>query len=153
MKQLLSFSLVGISSGIVNFLVYNLTVWIFGKLGWFPNIDYLLALLAGFIVCVYWSFLLNRRFVFTSEEERAIPWYKALTKMYLTYAFTGIVLNGLLSYLWVDVLNVPKSIITIINDIIGFPVTFLLTKFWSFRKKSVAESQEEDTPEDVETEL
>ena len=150
MKQLLKFSLVGISSGIVNFLVYNLILLLFGKLEIFPNTDYVIGLIAGFLVSVYWSFILNRKFVFNSEEERAIPWYKALLKMYVTYAFTGIVLNTVLSYLWVDILGVPKSIVTLINDLIGFPITFLMTKFWSFRKKSTAEPQEEDCAEGVE---
>ena len=150
MKQLFGFSLVGISSGIINFLVYNLTLWIFRKLELFPNIDYLISLFAGFLVSVYCSFYFNRKFVFNSEEARAIPWYKALMKMYATYAFTGIVLNSLLSYLWVDILGSPKEIITLINDLIGFPVTFCLTKFWSFRQRVFKKLQEDDPTEEEE---
>ena len=153
MKQLLKFLLVGISSGIVNFLAYNLILLLFGALQLFPNIDYMIGLIVGFIVSVYWSFLLNRKFVFNSPEELTIPWYQALIKMYVTYAFTGVVLNTVLSYLWVDVLNVPKSIITIINDIIGFPVTFLLTKFWSFRKQAMSKLQQENAEEDMQQDV
>ena len=149
MKQLLKFLLVGITSGIVNFLAYNLILLLFGALQLFPNIDYMIGLIVGFIVSVYWSFLLNRKFVFNSPEELTIPWYQALIKMYITYAFTGVVLNTVLSYLWVDVLGIPKTIITLINDIVGFPITFLMTKFWSFRKKSNRKSQDEERGEEI----
>ena len=54
--------------------------------------------------------------------------------MYLAYGFTGLVLNSLLSLLWVDVLGIPEAIISVINDTIAAPVNFLLIKYWSFRK-------------------
>ena len=134
LKQFLGFSLIGISNGVVNFVVYNGVLLLLGRLGLFPDTDYLIALVCGFIVSVFWSFCLNRKFVFNSEEARSIPWQKALAKMYITYAATGIGLSAVLSGIWIGVLGLPKEIVTILNDIIGFPVTFLLSKFWSFKK-------------------
>ena len=37
--------------------------------------------------------------------------------------------------LWVHVFSIPKEVVTILNDILCFPVNFLLNKYWSFRKK------------------
>ena len=134
-KQAIKFSLVGIGSGAVNFLVYNGVLAVLRALHVLPKEDYLVALVAGFILSVLWSFLLSRRYVFTAPAERAVPWYRVLIKMYAVYAITGIGLSSLLALLWVNVLHIPKEIVTILNDIVGFPVTFLLNKYWAFRKK------------------
>jgi putative flippase GtrA len=56
--------------------------------------------------------------------------------MFITYAFTGIILSPLLSLLWVYILDIPKEIITIINDTVAFPLTFFLNKHWSFRQNT-----------------
>ena len=134
MKQILLFSGVGITSGIVNLGVYNGVLAILRAFGLFSGFDFLIAQAFGFFLCVAWSYLLNRRFVFTSPEERAVPWYSALIKMYVTYAATGIGLSSLLSLIWVYVLHIPKEILTVLNDTLCFPVNYLLVKYWSFKK-------------------
>ena len=133
-RQALKFALVGFSSGVVNFLAYNGALAALRAMELLPKNDYLLALMAGFVLSVLWSFLMSRKFVFTSPEERAVPWYKALIKMYVVYSITGLGLSSLLSLLWVRGLHLPKEIVTVINDIVCFPVTFGLNKFWAFRK-------------------
>ena len=134
MKQILLFSGVGITSGIVNLGVYNGVLAILRAFGLFSGFDFLIAPAGGFFLSVAWSYLLNRRFVFTSPEERAVPWYSALIKMYVTYAATGIGLSSLLSLVWVYVLHIPKEILTVLNDTLCFPVNYLLVKYWSFKK-------------------
>ncbi len=141
LKQSIKFALVGISSGAVNFLAYNGTRLLLHWLGLLPSFDYLIAELAGFIFSVLWSYLLNRKFVFTDPENQGLPWYRVLLKMYAIYSITGIGFNFLLSVLWVEVLGIPEEIITIINDILGFPITFLLNKFWAFRKAKTRTSK------------
>ena len=134
MKQILLFSGVGITSGIVNLGVFNGVLAILRALGLFSGFDFLIAQAFGFFLSVAWSFWLNRRFVFTSPEERAVPWYSALFKMYVTYAATGIGLSSLLSLFWVYALHIPKEILTVLNDTLCFPVNYLLVKYWSFKK-------------------
>lgn len=134
MKQILLFSGVGITSGIVNLGVYNGVLAILQAFGLFSGFDFLIAQAFGFFLSVAWSYLLNRRFVFTSPEERAVSWYSALIKMYVTYAATGIGLSSLLSLVWVYVLHIPKEILTVLNDTLCFPVNYLLVKYWSFKK-------------------
>ena len=134
MKQILLFSGVGITSGIVNLGVYNGVLAILQAFGLFSGFDFLIAQAFGFFLSVAWSYLLNRRFVFTSPEERAVPWYGALIKMYVAYEATGIGLSSLLSLVWVYVLHIPKEILTVLNDTLCFPVNYLLVKYWSFKK-------------------
>ena len=135
-KQDLLFAAVGISSGVVNMAVYNGVLFLLRWLKWLPQFDFLIALIFGFVLSVAWSFLLNRRFVFTSPEERAVPWLESLLKVYARYAFPGIGLSSLLSRLWVYVFGIPKEILTVLIDALCFPVSFLLIKYWSFRKSS-----------------
>ena len=133
-KQFLQFALIGMSSGVVNFIVYTLSLLGLRQLDAFADVDFLIALAAGFAISVLWSFWLNRRFVFNSAEEQAVPWYRALWKLYATYAFTGLGLSSLLSLLWVRVFGIPREILSVVNDLVCFPVTFLISKFWTFKK-------------------
>lgn len=132
MVQVLLFALVGFSSALVNLGIYNLMLWAMQRLSWLPGYDYLVALFFGFVISVAWAFLLNRRFVFRTPGA---PWKESLIKVYITYSITGIGLSSLLSLLWVHVFSIPKEVVTILNDILCFPVNFLLNKYWSFRKK------------------
>lgn len=135
MKQFLPFTLIGLSSGLVNMLVYNITLLALQLFGLPCEFDCLIALFFGFLVSVGWSFMMNRKFTFTSEAERSVPWKRALLKTYISYAFTGFFLSYLLSLMWYHWFHIPREFYTIINDVLCFPITFLLTKYWSFRKR------------------
>ena len=133
LKQFTKFTLIGISNTLINFLVYNGILWWARELHLFLNVDYLIAQVVGFAISVFWSFCMNSKFVFNSKEEKAVPWYQALVKVYLSYGFTGIVLNSILSIIWVNIFGISKEVLTLINDMIAAPVNFLLIKFWSFK--------------------
>ena len=130
--QILRFILVGCSSALVNLGVYNLMLWSLQTCGIFPTFDFLIAQVFGFVISVAWSFFFNRRYVFHTSGG---PWVESLIKLYITYSITGVGLSSLLSLLWVHVLHIPKEIVTILNDTTCFPVNFLLSKYWSFRKE------------------
>ena len=132
MFQVFLFALVGFSSALVNLGIYNLALWGLQQFGWLPGYDYLIALFFGFMISVAWAFFFNRRYVFRVPSA---PWKESLIKVYITYSITGIGLSSLLSILWVNILDIPKAYVTILNDILCFPVNFLLNKYWSFRKK------------------
>ena len=132
MVQVVLFAVIGFSSALVNLGVYNLVLWALQSMGFPPGIDFLVALFFGFVISVAWAFFFNRRYVFRAPEA---PWKESLLKVYITYSLTGIGLSSLLSLLWVHVFDIPKEVVTIINDCLCFPVNFLLNKYWSFRKK------------------
>lgn len=133
LKQMVRFALIGMSSALVNAGVYNGMLLTMHMMGLAFAQDFLVAQIVGFAVSVLWAFLLNRRYVFNSEEERSVSWYKALLRMYVAYSVTGVGLSMLLSLAWVHLLGIPKPILPVLNDAIGFPVNFLLNKYWSFR--------------------
>lgn len=132
MVQVFAFALVGFSSALVNLGIYNLTLWGLQMMGLFSGFDFLIAQFFGFVTSVAWAFWFNRRYVFSSPGA---PWKESLIKVYITYSLTGIGLSSVLSFLWIYILDIPKEVVTIINDVLCFPVNFLLNKYWSFRKK------------------
>ena len=132
MMQVALFAVVGFSSALVNLGVYNLVLWVLRTVGLFPAVDFLLAQLIGFVISVAWAFFFNRRYVF---RVPGAPWKESLIRVYLVYSLTGIGLSSLLSLLWIYVLRIPKEAVTLLNDLLCFPVNFLLNKYWSFRKE------------------
>lgn len=135
LKQFLGFAAVGITGAGVNFIIYNFLLRLFELLSILGKHNYIFALLISFSLSILWCFVFSRRFVFNSVDESSVPWHRALLRMYLSYAFTGILFNVFMSVLWVDVLGVPKPLVSLVNDTLAAPVNFLLIKFWSFGKK------------------
>lgn len=97
--------------------------------------DYIIANVVSWVLSVLWSFYWNNKFVFKKEEGEHRNIWAALFKTYVSYGFTGLILNNVLSVIWVSVLHVSKMIAPIINLIINIPINFFLNKIWAFGKK------------------
>lgn len=131
--QFVKFCIVGLSNTIISYCIYAGTLLLLQAYRLFPQIDYLISQLFGFIVSVAWSFFWNRKYVFNTTSKQG-SWLRALIKTYISYAFTGLFLNSILSILWIEQLHVHKLIAPILNLLITIPLNFLLNKFWAFRK-------------------
>ena len=110
-KEFLQFGLVGVSNTIVSYLLYVVSLR------------------------VLWSFYWNNKFVFKKEDGEKRNIWAALFKTYVSYGFTGLILNNILLVLWISVLHMNKMIAPIINLIINIPINFFLNKIWAFGKK------------------
>lgn len=134
LMQFVKFALVGFSNVIVSYGIYLIFLYFFQTMGIVPNIDYLVAQLIGYVLSIFWSFYWNRKYVFTGGKDEA-PWFAALLKSFISYSFTGVFLNSILSYLWVQIVGIPKVVAPIINLIINVPVNFIMNKFWAFKER------------------
>ena len=134
LMQFVKFGIVGLSNTVISYVIYVGTLILFQKNNLIPSVDYLVAQVIAFSLSVLWSFYWNNKFVFekADNEERNIV--HALIKTYISYAFTGLFLNSILSLLWVEVLGIPKIIAPIINLLVSVPLNFVMNKFWAFRK-------------------
>ena len=134
LMQFVKFGIVGLSNTVISYVIYVVTLILFQKNNLIPSVDYLAAQVFAFVLSVLWSFYWNNKFVFekADNEERNIV--HALIKTYISYAFTGLFLNSILSLLWVEVLGIPKIIAPIINLLVSVPLNFIMNKFWAFRK-------------------
>lgn len=132
--QFIKFGVVGVSNTAVSYLTYVGSLLLLRKAKIFPQTDYLIGTVVGFILSVLWSFYWNNKFVFKIEEgEHRSPW-KALLKTYMSYAFTGLFLNSILMVMWVQVFHVSEFLGPIFNLLLSVPINFLINKFWAFKK-------------------
>ena len=76
----------------------------------------------------YW----NSRYVFKEKPDEVRNKWKALGKTFLSYGFTGYILNNILLFVLVDMFEVSKYIAPLVTLIISVPVNFLLNKLWAF---------------------
>ena len=121
------------SNTIISYLLYVVTLLLVSKSG--VKFDYIIANIVSWLLSVLWSFYWNNKFVFKKEECEKRNIWAALFKTYVSYGFTGLILNNILSVLWVSVLHISKMLAPIINLVISIPINFFMNKLWAFGKK------------------
>lgn len=132
--EFVRFGIVGVSNTVVNYVVYVLSLLVLRKCFQLPKIDYYIATVIAFLLSVLWSYYWNSRMVFKLEQGEERSWWKALIKTYISYSFTGLFLNSILLFLWVDILHISEFIAPILNLLISVPINFIINKFWAFKK-------------------
>lgn len=129
--QFVKFGIVGFSNVIVSYGINVIALIVLKKYN--LSYDYIIANMVAFILSVLWSFYWNNRFVF-KEEDGKRNLIKALLKTYVAYSFSCIILNNVLSWVWIEILGISKYIAPMINLIITIPVNFIMNKLWAFKK-------------------
>lgn len=135
MKQFIRFGIVGLSNTIISYLIYIVCLKLFERFGLFLKADYVISSVIAFLLSVLWSFYWNNKYTFKKENGEYRSVWKALFKTYLSYALTGLILNNIFLYIWVEMLGISKSIAPIINLLVTVPLNFILNKYWAFRKR------------------
>ena len=133
--QFVKFGVVGLSNTLISYILYIGALFFFEKNDLIPNIDYLIAQVIAFVLSVLWSFYWNNKYVFKKGEDGRRNIVLALLKTYVSYAFTGLILNSILSFVWVEILHVSKIIAPIINLLVSVPVNYIMNKCWAFKDK------------------
>ncbi|HBA50265.1 MAG TPA: GtrA family protein [Lachnospiraceae bacterium] len=127
--QFLKFGMVGAINTVLSYLITNGCYYVF-------RLHEQISNLISFLITVLISYLLNSRFVFRQQEGNRQPWYRALAKVYASYALTELVLMGILLFIQERLLGIPHFIATFLNLCITVPLNFVLNKFWAYRKKA-----------------
>ena len=127
--QFVKFGIIGLSNTVISYNVAVLLILSPFSVSW----DFFAGNMVGFLLSVLWSFYWNNRFVFTMQEGQRRSVWKALLKTYLAYGFTGIILNNILSWLWITKFGISKFIAPVINLIVSVPLNFIINKLWAFR--------------------
>ncbi len=125
-KQFISFGLIGGLNTFLSLGIYWLVIYLGGH--------YLVGSVLGFVITVAISYVLNNIFTFKGDEK-PIWSLKNLVKVYVSYALTGLILNNILLWLWIDVLGINQNLAPVINLFFTIPLNFLLNKFWAYKKK------------------
>lgn len=129
--QFVKFGIIGLSNTVISYILNVSVLLILSpfSVSW----DFFAGNMVGFLLSVLWSFYWNNRFVFTMQEGQQRSVWKALLKTYLAYGFTGIILNNILSWLWITKFGISKFIAPVINLIVSVPLNFIINKLWAFR--------------------
>lgn len=138
LMQFVKFGIVGVSNTLVSYGIYVIVLLGFRGMGWLPKADYMIAQVAAFFLSVLWSFFWNNKYVFRQGEGEERSLIKALLKTYVSYGFTGLLLNSVLIVLWVQVFHLSEFIAPIINLLISVPINFIINKFWAFKSSKTA---------------
>lgn len=155
--QFIKFGLVGVSNTIVSGVIYFLLNTVI-----LPGV-WIVASVVSWVVSVLWAYFMQNIFVFREDKNKEHRvWWQTLIKTYMTYAFTGLILNNILLLLWVNVIDIAQYSEAIIdffarihigflgdaatfssnmgwfiNMIISIPLNFLINKFWAYRQKTL----------------
>ena len=135
--EFVKFGIVGLSNTAVSYIVYVLTLQIFVLSGTRFRYDYFVGNVISFILSVLWSFYWNNKYVFMIKEGEKRNILFSLFKTYMTYAFTGLFLNNVLAYVWIDIFHIHKMIAPLITLIVSVPINYFLNKLWAFRTKKI----------------
>ena len=131
--QFVKFGRVGVTNTVISYVINVIVLWLMEPLN--ISWDYFVGNIIAFILSVLWSFYWNNKYVFTLENGKNRSLFKALLKTYISYGFTGIILNNILSWFWISVLSISKYVAPIINLIASVPINFIMNKFWAFKEQ------------------
>lgn len=149
--QFIKFGVVGVLNTVVSYAIYAAVFYL--------THNYLLANILSWLLSVLHAYLWQNIFVFRQEETKGRRvWWKVLLKTYTAYAFTGLFLNNVLLWLWVDMIDISQYCGGVIawlssvglemtsrefagyagpflNMAVSVPVNFVINKFWAYRQK------------------
>ena len=131
--QFIRFAMVGVTNVLVSYTINITTLLILKHTVPGFRFDYIIANTTAFILSVLWSFHWNSSKVFDAGRTPRDK-LKALLRSYASYAFSGIVLNNVLSTFWIHVAGVSKFLAPLLNIPVTMPVNFFILKKWAFRK-------------------
>ncbi len=142
--QFVKFCTIGVTNTAVSYGINAAVLLILAPyhLSW----DYVAGNVTAFLLSVLWSFYWNNKYVFKKGENQERSLWKSLFRTYMAYGVTGIVLNNLLSFLWIDKLGISKFLAPLMNLVISIPLNFLINKYWAFGEKRSGDSK--DSPEE-----
>ena len=125
MWQFFKFGIVGLSNTAVAYVVYAACIYL--------GCNYLVANFLGFLVSVYNAYYWSDRYVFKKNPEKRRDPRRTLLKTYVSYSTTGIFLNSILLYIFIDCCHISSYLAQLICLLFTVPLNFVLNKFWSFK--------------------
>lgn len=135
LMQFFRFALVGVTNTLVSYTINVTTLTLLMPLK--LDFDYIIANLVAFGLSVLWSFNLNSKHVFAIKHGESRSKGKTLLKTYVSYAFSGIILNNVLGTFWIKGIGISRFISPLLNLIITIPTNFVLNKYWAYKKDKV----------------
>ena len=132
LRQFIKFGIIGISNTILSYIINVIVLYLLKPFDF--KWDFIVGNIIEFILSVLWSFYWNNKYTFKLENGERRNVRSTLLRMYISYSVTGIVINNILSLMWLSVFRVNRYIAPAINIFISAPINFCLNKLWAFKK-------------------
>ena len=132
LKTILSFCIVGCTNVLVSYCTNVVVLFILKNRN--MKMDYIIANIIAFIISVFWSYCWNSRVTFKIYDKSFFNQLKMLMRTYITYAFTGVILNNCLSTFWIFIIHMPKLIVPLLNIPISMPINFIISRGWTYKE-------------------
>jgi putative flippase GtrA len=139
--QFFKFGIVGFSNTVISYIIYSVLVYV--------GLHYLIASIIAFFISVLNSFFWNNKYVFKKIDRQKRNILKSLVKTYVSYAFTGLFLQNVLLFVFIDILFMSKYVAPIFGLLITVPLNYILNRQWAF--KSVKGNEERSNEENQHT--
>lgn len=128
--QFIQFGLVGLSNTAISYILNVLILFSLRGIEW--KQDYIVANIISFTISIFWSFYWNNKYVFQKKKGEKRNKWKSMGRSFLVYGFTGYILNNILSYIWIYILDISKYVSPLLNLVISMPINFFANKLWAF---------------------
>jgi putative flippase GtrA len=122
--QFIKFGIVGFLNTIIGYVIYSVFVY-FG-------FHYLIGSIIAFVIGVGSAFFVNSKIVFKKGREHRNT-VVAVIKYFVLYGITGIIMQNILLYIFIDGLALSKYLAPIFCLFFTVPSNFVLSKFWVFK--------------------
>jgi putative flippase GtrA len=122
--QFVKFSIIGVFNTIISYVIYSIFIYL--------NSHYLAASICAFVVGVLNAFYWNSKYVF--KKISRFNHIKSLSKIFIAYGITGLLLQNLLLYFYIEIFQFSAYLAPVFCLFITVPSNFLLNKFWVFKQ-------------------
>lgn len=126
--QFIKFSMVGLSNTVISYAIYSLLVY------W--GLHYFFASIIAFVFSVLNSFFWNNKYVFKKDTNQKRHIVHSLIKTYISYALSGLLMQNLLLFIFIDFFFISKYLAPFFSLTITVPLNFLLNKLWVFKSQN-----------------
>jgi len=133
--QFIKFGIVGLSNTAISYIIYSLLVYV--------GLHYIIASVIAFVISVLNSFFWNNKYVFKKGDNQKRNIILSLIKTYLSYAFTGLILQNILLFVFISILHISKYLAPLFGLVITIPLNFILNKLWAFKSETYNNGLEE----------
>ena len=113
----------------------------FGLVPGEPKWETTAGVVFSWICAVTFAFFTNKKYVFKNETKGKKEFFSVFVSFYGARLAT-LLMEWLIFFIFCDILNISKSVITFASQVIIFVSNYLLSKLFVFRKKDEKKSNE-----------
>ena len=127
-EELIKYLIIGVLTTVINYIIFAILVKI-------ANIEMHVSNIIAWLVSVIFAYFTNKLFVFESKSFEL----KVIGKEVLSFGAArvfSLLLEEVILYIFVNLLNMNELIIKLIANIIVIIVNYILSKFIIFKKDS-----------------